>query len=301
MTSPAAQISTFLTDRLGIDLKLLKTDRYQFLCDFVKAFDQQVPFQNLTSTAVPLRERRPLTVEESLDCVMRLEGGRCWSLNAAMHEILSELGYTVEALVGTVGQEDYPEHTMVLVRGLKEPGDRHLVDVGMSFTAHPPISMDFPGDASPVYQVGCQKVRWVRRKDGTLIRQNEYVEKHGKEYGGAVEDNGWENCCSFKLDALSLDAVREIVWKNLYQDKAAYLNVNRRMCRTHPELGKFVLVFNDKLLIETQGPLLSKTRMDSVEEILAAIAEYFPSFPQSVARASYEEWYRADKLNKEES
>ena len=300
MTHREAQVNTFLTEKLGLDLESLRTDRHQFLCDLVKAFDQQVPFQNLSSTTVPLSERVPLTVEESLECVLRLEGGRCWSLNAAMHEILAGLGYTVEALVGTVGgtllAAGRPQHTMVLVRGLKRPGDSYLVDMGMSCTAHPPISMDFPGEVSPTYQVGCQKVRWLRQEDGTFLRQNEFVEKNGKVFNGKIDDGFWEDCCLFRLNPMPLDEVREIVSENFYQERTGYLNMNRRMCRTHPELGKFVLVFNDKFLIETQGPVLNKTCMDSMEEILETIAKYFPYIPQSVARASYEEWYRADRL-----
>ena len=295
------RLRAFLTSTLGLDLGVLLTDRYQFLCDLINAFHQHEPFQDLTHTGVPFSERREPTIEECLESVFREEGGMCWTLNGAMHVILAQLGYRPDGILGAVGRPTRPQHMMNLVRDLRSPGDVYLVDVGMASRPHGLIPMDFAGCVSPVYRVHDQKLRWVRNRcdDGgeTIVRQDEFIPTLGARYSGRVDRTGeWEDAIYFSLTPKPVDEIRQTIAKNIYCVRNSIFNVTRRITVTHREVGKYVAILNDKLLIETQGPVFSKTRLNTMEEILEAIRKYFPKFPQEVARASYEEWFKVDQF-----
>lgn len=284
----------FLQTTLGLDLSMLSVDRYKFLCELIDAYDRHLPFQNLSHTGVPFCERQQPSMDENIAAVLRKEGGRCWTLNGAMHVILHQLGYAPLAIMGGVATREPLVHLMNLVRDLRRPGDVYLIDVGFTCPAHQPVPLDFDGSASPVYQAGYLRVRWIR--DGEMngfIRQQEYVPRLGKLF--AERDGDWENAVYFNLTAWEIDDVGAQIGRAMYNKEESLFNLTRRIAGANSGLGKYVAVLNDKLLIETKGPVLKKTQLANIEEVLDAIKKYFPDYPLAKARAAYEEWFLRDR------
>ena len=53
--------------------------------------------------------------QENIDAVLARQGGRCWTLNSAMHVLLKELDFNVTPILGSVAKQGGNDHMSNLV------------------------------------------------------------------------------------------------------------------------------------------------------------------------------------------
>ena len=273
------------------DLDLLNSDRFAFLAHLIEAYDSHVPFQNLSTTTVPFVQRHQPTLDENIDAVFQGIGGRCWTMNSAMHVILKALGYEVECILGSAGVNGRNDHMMNIVKNLKAPGDKFLVDVGFGGASHPPVPLDF-NDVSPVYSFYHQRVRWA--KEGVqYIRQELHNPVAGRRMPTQVGE--WEMSVFFTLTPSSLDEIKLSIGQGMYIKPSSIFNVSRRIWKMNADINKFVAIVNERMLIFNPDRTVEKIQLENDEQIIEAIGKYFPKFPIHIAIPSYQVWRQHDQ------
>ena len=273
------------------DLDLLKTNRFEFLEKLIKACDSHVPFQNHSHTTVPFDERHQPTVEENIDAVFKGTGGRCWTINSAMHMILKQLGFDVEAIIGSVEKLGAHNNMMNLVRNLQVAGDIYLVDVGFGSASHPPIPLDFDKE-SPLYSFYHQRIKWVKEGD-LYIRKELHNPAAGQHFG--ILDGDWEIAIYFYKMKCTLDDIKTSIGQVSYTVPTATFNTARYMMKFNPEFDKFVYLRNMKLTLLSRDRAVEKIELKNKDDVIDAMKKYFPKFPLDIALASYDEWYEHDR------
>ena len=272
------------------DMSLLQTNRLQFLHKLNKAYEQSIPFQNLSFTCVPFAERHMPTMQENIDNVISGIGGLCWTLNSVLFVILKELGFDALLISGSIVDENRAPHVMVLVSNVDKTEATFLMDVGFAAPAHDPIPLDFAGE-SPQYNVAHLVLRWVKRGD-QYIRQELYHSENGYRVG--EPEGEWEPTVIFTLHSRSWSVIKGLLEKKVFACKDSMLNGARMIIGKSKSTNKFVQIVNLKMKKEENGRTLQKVLLQDDKAVVLACKEHFPNFPLSILCKSYQIWQLTD-------
>ncbi|CAL4135290.1 unnamed protein product, partial [Meganyctiphanes norvegica] len=88
-------------ERLGVGDLASSEPSLQNLTRLVLAFQENVPFQNISIIATAVQDRHVPSLEEVVAKGLALEGGVCFDLNVFMCMLLRVKGYQADVLDGT--------------------------------------------------------------------------------------------------------------------------------------------------------------------------------------------------------
>jgi arylamine N-acetyltransferase len=294
------RLDEFLRGRLAMsasDMDLLMTDRYSFLEKLLNAFECHIPWQNLSYTAVPLEDRLIPKLAQVIENVLSGVGGMCWTINAGLGIILTELGYDVTYILGAVVSKTKDlhhnyTHIMLLITSLVKKNDRYLVDLGFGGDNYKPVSLDFDVE-SPAYKKNRALTKWVK-KGSEYIRCDKFnTEKPGR---WPTKEGFWDVTIFFNLKPWKLEDIRDVSIRDACSKVKMVFNVHRQIVQIMPETGKKVSIFNNTLRIENDPDSpMEKVTFENVDELVVAARKYFVNVPANIVKAAYEVWYRFDK------
>ena len=166
-----------------------------------------------------------------------------------------------------------------------------MIDVGFGSCHLPPVPFDFEHE-SPAYSVYHFKVKYVREEEGSYVRQD--FRKRKSPDGSTTEE--FKDVIYFDLTPRTLDEIKDMIGKEIYKKNNSLFNACRKMNQINKDSGELIIVNDSKVTICHLDGTETKIVCDSLDEIVAAFAKYFPNFPKDIVIASYNEWYRHDKF-----
>ena len=258
--------------KLSSPLSKLRENRTLFLNEIIKAF-LSVPYQNIHLLCEPEAERHVPTWEEAKDSVMRGYGGICYSQCLFMKYLLEALGYDVYFaacnVFGFTGN-----HITTIVRGLSSPGSRHIVD-NSAFPTFEAIPLDFEVE-SPIYHHSYLEYKFLKR-DGQILRMHRKGEHTPTIPGGELIIDGWRRIFEFELtprDLSHFEHSMSVVYTKP-EHGASFLKTFHAV--VYKEL-KLIAIKDDLLMLENDEQKLVVTRMQTREEMVSTVKQYFPMF-----------------------
>ena len=258
--------------KLSSPLSKLKENKALFLNEIIKAF-LSVPFQNIHLLCEPEAERHVPTWEESKDSVMRGYGGICYSQCLFMKYLLEALGYNVYFaacnIFGFTGN-----HITTIVRGLSSPGSHHIVD-NSAFPTFEAIPLDFEVE-SPIYHHSYLEYKFLKR-DGQILRMHRKGEHTPTIPGGERIIDGWRRIFEFELTPRDLSHVEHsmrVVYTEPGQN-SPFLKTFHAV--VYKDL-KLIAIKDDLLMLENDEQKLVVTKMQTREEMVSTVKQYFPVF-----------------------
>ena len=258
--------------KLSSPLSKLRENRTLFLNEIIKAF-LSVPFQNIHLLCEPEAERHVPTWEEAKDSVMRGYGGICYSQCLFMKYLLEALGYNVYFaacnIFGFTGN-----HITTIVRGLSSPGSHHIVD-NSAFPTFEAIPLDFEVE-SPIYHHSYLEYKFLKR-DGQILRMHRKGEHTPTIPGGERIIDGWRRIFEFELTPRDLSHVEHsmrVVYTEPGQN-SPFLKTFHAV--VYKDL-KLIAIKDDLLMLENDEQKLVVTKMQTREEMVSTVKQYFPMF-----------------------
>ena len=253
-------------------LSKLRENRTLFLNEIIKAF-LSVPYQNIHLLCEPEAERHVPTWEEAKDSVMRGYGGICYSQCLFMKYLLEALGYDVYFaacnVFGFTGN-----HITTIVRGLSSPGSHHIVD-NSAFPTFEAIPLDFEVE-SPIYHHSYLEYKFLKR-DGQILRMHRKREHTPTIPGGERIIDGWRRIFEFELTPRDLSHVEHsmrVVYTEPGQN-SPFLKTFHAV--VYKDL-KLIAIKDDLLMLENDEQKLVVTKMQTREEMVSTVKQYFPMF-----------------------
>ena len=130
---PPDAAKAFIRDKLGINNfdDRFATEKKTLLYEIMVAWQAKIPTQTITTLSIPEQERTLPTLEQNIQYMLDLEGGRCWTLHTSLHILLTSLGYDVMLLVGCVFNKDSRNHVIVVANDVTGPGSKHIAEVSL--------------------------------------------------------------------------------------------------------------------------------------------------------------------------
>ena len=258
--------------KLSSPLSKLRENRTLFLNEIIKAF-LSVPYQNIHLLCEPEAERHVPTWEEAKDSVMRGYGGICYSQCLFMKYLLEALGYDVYFaacnIFGFTGN-----HITTIVRGLSSPGSHHIVD-NSAFPTFEAIPLDFEVE-SPIYHHSYLEYKFLKR-DGQILRMHRKGEHTPTIPGGERIIDGWRRIFEFELTPRDLSHVEHsmrVVYTEPGQN-SPFLKTFHAV--VYKDL-KLIAIKDDLLMLENDEQKLVVTKMQTREEMVSTVKQYFPMF-----------------------
>ena len=258
--------------KLSSPLSKLRENRTLFLNEIIKAF-LSVPYQNIHLLCEPEAERHVPTWEEAKDSVMRGYGGICYSQCLFMKYLLEALGYDVYFaacnIFGFTGN-----HITTIVRDLSSPGSRHIVD-NSAFPTFEAIPLDFEVE-SPIYHHSYLEYKFLKR-DGQILRMHRKGEHTPTIPGGERIIDGWRRIFEFELTPRDLSHVEHsmrVVYTEPGQN-SPFLKTFHAV--VYKDL-KLIAIKDDLLMLENDEQKLVVTKMQTREEMVSTVKQYFPMF-----------------------
>ncbi|KAK7095580.1 uncharacterized protein [Littorina saxatilis] len=276
----------------------LTRDRKALLHEVVTQVQVSVPFQSVTLMAVPPEQRRRPSVGSIKAECMAGVGGLCYNLNTFAWYLLKALGFSAQLCPATCTSSiiDPDNHLVVLVNDLEKKGDLHLVECGCGFPTFRAVSLDFE-EESPVFVDSFLEYKYVRHEgqilrmqgDGDTIKRNDPPKKDLDFFMGK-----WRRFYFFSLrpsdDLSDFDAKFDRVFT---VPRATPFDHSPRALLFPGK--RAVVVVNNRLMVEDEEGVLTKTVLQGDDEIAECYRQYFPALKEEVVRAALQEWRRVQQ------
>ncbi|CAB4044003.1 arylamine N-acetyltransferase 1-like, partial [Paramuricea clavata] len=188
-------------------------------------------------------------------------------------------------------------HVLLLIDGIENESNLHLVDCGTGFPTFRTISLNF-SEESPIFTDGFLEYKYIRF-DGKILRmhgEGDTFKRNNPPIEGLDFFIGrWRRFYSFDPDHRPRDPHKPA--DDVYRTVAAGLTT---FTSTSPRAVWFprkraVAIANNKLFVENETGELVTTHLNSDEEILKAFQEHFPQFKQDTVRRALAEWNRVSQ------
>ena len=258
--------------KLSSPLSKLRENKTLFLNEIIKAF-LSVPFQNIHLLCEPEAERHVPTWEEAKDSVMRGHGGICYSQCLFMKYLLEALGYDVYFaacnVFGFTGN-----HITTIVRDLSSPGSRHIVD-NSAFPTFEAIPLDFEVE-SPIYHHSYLEYKFLK-KGGQILRMHRKGEHTPTIPGHECIIDGWRRIFDFELTPRDLSHV-EHTMRVVYTEPGQNSPFLKTFHAVVYKDLKLIAIKDDLLMLENDEQKLVVTKMQTREEMVSTVKQYFPMF-----------------------
>jgi arylamine N-acetyltransferase len=167
------QAVEFITNTLHVEFNMDSVVNHpiDFLTNVCKAIHRCVPFQSLSLLLVSRAFRRlPGHQQIKRDVVDKI-GGCCYVLNVFLRELIRALNIWPTFYVRCAIHNVEDCHISVVLRGVMQPEDLWMVDVGCGYVLPQPMCLSFDGLESPVYQHGFLHVKFVRYDPTDALKQ----------------------------------------------------------------------------------------------------------------------------------
>ena len=259
--------------KLSSPLSKLRENRTLFLNEIIKAF-LSVPYQNIHLLCEPEAERHVPTWEEAKDSVMRGHGGICYSQCLFMKYLLEALGYDVYFAACSAFGFPAGNHITTIVRDLSSPGSHHIVD-NSAFPTFEAIPLDFEIE-SPIYCHSYLEYKFLKR-GGQILRMHRKGEHTPTHPGGECFIDGWRRIFEFKLiprDLSYFEQPMSAVYTKPGQNSPFLKTFHAAV---YKDL-KLIAIKNDLLMLENDEQKLVVTKMQTREEMVSTVKQYFPMF-----------------------
>lgn len=271
----------------------LKNDRKNFADEIVRVIHGNVAFQSVT--VLDDIHKRPTYDEIKERCVSGI-GGLCCDMALFTWGLFKALGFSVRMVPSVVtGNHTAPNnHVLLLIDGIENESDLHLVDCGTGFPTFRTISLNF-SEESPIFTDSFLEYKYIRF-DGKILRmhgEGDTFKRNNPPIEGLDFFTGrWRRFYSFDPDHRPRDPHKPA--DDVYRTVAAGLTT---FTSTSPRAVWFprkraVAIANNKLFVENETGELVTTHLNSDEEILKAFQEHFPQFKQDTVRRALAEWHR---------
>ncbi|XP_071965019.1 uncharacterized protein [Antedon mediterranea] len=283
LTLSDREVDGFLKDVLEIKdaVKRFKENKFDLLREILRKFLQTQPFQNIITLSTKPTERRLPTFEEIKKDLFEKKGGRCYSMNQFMKILLEKIGYDVFHTSCAIMKSDN-NHLCTFVRDLTKQGDLHLADVGIAYPTWDPIPLNFDLE-SPVYHVGFLYFKFVR--NGDVITR---LHKHHKreEYPVNIDSKAWNEFMDMPITPRDLDYIQPVM-SEMYTIPGVHSCPFLKSFRCIAFKDDKLYGFKDStFLYEDEEHQLVAEGMQSREQLLSKILEYFPQFTETMVEAA---------------
>lgn len=277
----------------------LKNDRKNLVDEIVQVIHENVAFQSISllSDSAADRNKRPSYEKIKERCVSGV-GGLCCEMAPFTWGLFKALGFSVQMLNSTVTttMTSLNNHAFMLIHGLENQTDVHLVDCGTGFPTFHAVSMNFSNE-SPVFKDSFLEYKYIRL-NGLILRM------HGE--GDTFRINNppkegldffvghWRRFYSFdpSQNPHNPHQPAEDAYQTVVAGLSPFTSSPRaiRFPRKHA-----VAIANNKLMVENEAGKLLTTVLKSDEEILKAYEVHFPQLKQETVRRALAEWHRVSK------
>jgi arylamine N-acetyltransferase len=252
-------------DLLGRYLAVLGVEKQEpsltALNELVRAHMLRVPFENVSKLYYRKRGIQGLPdLERYLDGIERFHfGGTCYANNYYLYQLLANLGYPATLCGADMSNPDVHLVVMLTLRQRQ-----FMVDAGYAA----PFLTPLPRDLNTDYVVTLGRDRYVLKPQDTLGRSRLELYRDG----------------TLKHSYLAKPTPRDIreferVIAESYREEATFMNALL--------LARFLadssIVIHNLTVIESRGTVSASRTLNSREELVRAIAEYF-DIPEEVAR-----------------
>ena len=275
----------------------LRNDRKNLLDEIVQVIQENVAFQSITLLSASDRNNQPSHDEIKERCVSGI-GGLCCELALFAWGLLKAVGFSVQMLSSTVTSTvtSPNNHALLLVYGLENESDVHLVDCSSGCPTFRAVSLKFR-DESPIFKDSFLEYKYIRL-DGKILRMNGEGDML-KRNNPPIKDldfiiGRWRRFYCFDPDQKLFDPHKpaEDAYRAVVDGLTPFTASPRAVW--FPK-KRVVAIVNKKLIIENEAGKLVTTVLTSDEEILKAYQVHFPQLEQDAVRLALAEWHHVSK------
>ncbi|KAJ8039681.1 hypothetical protein HOLleu_13761 [Holothuria leucospilota] len=268
----------FLRDVLQVPNSLLleKQPSLPFLNGIIKSYQNTIPWQTVTSWAVPNSQRHLPTWGEIKKRQFAKEGGMCYENNMFMKELLNALNFDVCYIPCQFWDPD--DHMSVMVRGLTGRSSRHWVEAGSSCPLFQAIPFDFETDSTEC-DVGFLRHRFVKSKDCIEWQHSRIFPPF--DASDLTKEGKW-----FKIATIMADTPCDVdhfkyrmTIRYTMLEQIAFFHKIRAVVF---EKNKLISMKGMQLVLETKDKTVEERSMKNTEEVVQAYKAYFPQIPTGI-------------------
>ena len=271
----------------------LKNDRKKLADEIVQVIHENVAFQNVILLSSDIN-KLPTYAEIKERCISGV-GGLCCDIAPFTWSLFKALGFSVRMVSSVVTSilTAPNNHVLLLIDGLENETDVHLVDCGTGFPNFRTISLNFP-DQSPTFIDGFLEYKYIHL-DGKMLRM------HGK--GDSIRRNNppiegldfiighWRRFYSFDPAERPRDPDKPAkdVYGTIFAGRTTFTSSLRAVWFPRK---RAVAIANNKLIVENDAGELVTTLLKSDEEILEAFQVHFPQLKYETVKRAIAQWRR---------
>ncbi|XP_028397759.1 uncharacterized protein LOC114521490 [Dendronephthya gigantea] len=273
----------------------LKNDRKNLVDEIVQVIHENVAFQSISMLSTSDRNKRPSNKEIKERCVLGV-GGLCCELAPFTWGLFKALGFSVKMLNSRVTSTMTTpnNHALVLIFGLENQTDIHLIDCGTGFPTFRAISINFSKE-SPIFRDSFLEYKYIRLNNGLILRMHgegdRFRTNNPPKEGLDFFIGHWRRFYSFDPSQNPHDPQQpgEDAYRTVVAGLSPFTSSPRAIWfpRKHA-----VAITNNKLMIENEDGKLLTTVLENDEEILKAYKVHFPQLKQETVQRALAEWHR---------
>jgi arylamine N-acetyltransferase len=224
------------------------------LTEIVSAHVIKIPFENISKLYYLIQADLKFIPEADryLEGIQKYNfGGTCYSNNYYLYLLLRELGYEVKLCGADKSQPD-----VHIVNIVKLDGREYLVDTGNAAPFLQPLPRDLKSD----YNVYSGNSRYVLKPQDDKGRSKMELYRDDKQI----------HCYTAKPAARGIDHFNDAIIDS-FRSYSTFMNA---LLLTRFDKNKSLIIHNCNI-IETEGKLYKKTKLNNRDDLISAVETYF--------------------------